>query len=208
MIDADEIVRIMVSGEALKMLERSGWILADVSAERRESVAEHSYGVILTSLLIAQCMLKERREINLEKILIMATIHDIQESITGDIPRTLENEQNRRFMEQKAKLEQDAIYKILGGPNRQYSSLYKLWMEYCDVKSIESRIVRGADVLDMILHARKLESDAQQSQKLEQFFQSGKNVVEQLNVQVITEIFNILSKNRQGTSVTTSDKKK
>ena len=189
MKDAEEIVTIMTNGELLKTLERTGWNLAGISTSRKESVAEHSYGVVLTALLLSQHLQYTRINIDIEKILIMAILHDIQESITGDIPRTIENEQNCEFMQRKRQLEKEAIHRILDVANGLYSRFIDLWEEYSEGKSLESRIVRGADILDMILHARKLESSTYEHQKLDQFYQSSQNLVQSLDLSIVSDIF-------------------
>jgi len=189
MIDAEEIITLMTNVELLKILERTGWNLAGISTSRKESVAEHSYGVILTALLISHHLQYKGVNIDLEKILIMAILHDIQESITGDIPRTQENEQNCEFMQRKRELERGAIHRILDVANGQYDHFIDLWEEYSEGKSLESRIVRGADILDMILHARKLEISINDPRKLDQFYQSGQKLVQSLDVSIVSDIF-------------------
>ncbi len=197
MADIDEIIDRMRYGETLKTLERTGWNLAGISATRKESIAEHSFGTILTSLLITQYLIKSEQKVNLEKILIMASIHDIQESITGDIPRTLENERDKEFMAKKARIEREAIHNIFDDSDEAFINITNLWIEYSEGKSLESRIVRGADILDMILHARTLESSKKEAVKLDEFFESSKEIIEILDVQIITQIFNRLLQEHQ-----------
>ncbi len=189
MDNLDNIISLMRSGEALKNLDRSGWKLAGISNGRNESVAEHSYGTILTSLLIVHYLSKRQQKVDLAKVLVMAILHDIQETITGDIPRTAENQKNEDFMQQKTRIEKDAIHRMLDNHDDYFDSFISAWDEYSDGKTLEARIVRGADILDMILHARSLESSTGESDKLEQFFESSKGLVEALDLDIVSEIF-------------------
>ncbi|TFG34892.1 HD domain-containing protein [Candidatus Thorarchaeota archaeon] len=192
MTDIEYIIKLMYQGEDLKTLERSGWIIAGISSTRNESVAEHSYGCILSSILISQHLLEVGHNIDFEKIVIMAALHDIQESKTGDIPRTPENEQNPEFIRRKEESEKEAAKEILNHFENSFNRFIRIWNEYSEGISLESRVVRGADMLDMILHARKLELFGNDPEKLDQFYQSGKTIIDSLNIMVITQIFDIL----------------
>lgn len=191
MNDAEEIIQFIRFGEELKVLERTGWALTGIAVRRLESVAEHSYGVVLTSMFISQYLFGRGYDINIEKILTMATLHDIQESITGDIPRTKENEQNLEFKEKKENAERKAIEEIFQDSSNSYQHFVIVWYEFLEGKTQEARIVRAADILDMLLHARNLEI-SNNPQKLDQFFVSSRPIIESLGIDIVTEIFNIL----------------
>lgn len=61
----------------LKDLKRSGWIMKKVSAP--ESVADHSWGVALLAVLLTP------EGLDRHKCLQLAIVHDLQETIVGDI---------------------------------------------------------------------------------------------------------------------------
>ena len=131
MTDVEDIINIVEFGESLKTIDRSGWILANISSVREESVAEHSYGTILISLIISSHILSSGQSIDLEKTLAMAVIHDLQESIVGDLPRTPENEQNPAFMKNKKQLEREAIHKIFD-EHDIFKQLLPIWNEFVE----------------------------------------------------------------------------
>lgn len=197
MNDLEDIIKFMYFGEALKTVERSGWSIAGILSTRNESVAEHSYSTIITSILLSQYLRKANYNIDSEKIIIMAAIHDIHESITGDIPRTPENEKNREFKKIKEETEKQAAKEIFHIFEDSLMRFSHLWYEYSEGFTLEARVVRGADILDMILHARNLELLGYSPQQLDQFFQSSKASVESLNIELVTQIFDIFLKEHQ-----------
>lgn len=192
MKNSEEIIVLMRFGEALKTVERAGWTLASINSERCESVAEHSYGSVISAILISQYLLGSGSDINIEKIAIMAAFHDIQESVTGDIARTAENMQDQDFLRKKEQLEKTTATRIL---QREFTDRFlNIWNEYIDGSTLEARVVRGADILDMVLHARQLELSSCDPRKLDQFYQSSMVIIESLKIGIITEIFNVLFK--------------
>jgi putative hydrolase of HD superfamily len=73
------ILRLLKIAEKLKEELRHSW----TSNGRHESVAEHTFRV---SLMVILCAPYLDREINIEKALKMAIIHDIVEAKIGDTP--------------------------------------------------------------------------------------------------------------------------
>ena len=192
MTQAKKIIDLLRYSEALKYTNRSGWALSDVESERTESVAEHSYGSIITSIIIAQRLKSADTSINIEKVVIMATLHDLPESITGDIARTdefLENRENVRAKELAENNAIESIFKPLGAP---FEELLHIWREFNQGESLESRVVKGADIIDMLLHARSLEKSGSSPEKLHQFFKSSKALIDSIAIEVVTEIYDVL----------------
>src|SRR5579872_7058438 len=66
--------------EKLKVTLRHSWLS---NPKRQESTAEHSWMVGLLALTYSKQLTDT---INLEKVLKMAIIHDLPETVTGDIP--------------------------------------------------------------------------------------------------------------------------
>lgn len=63
--------------EGLKSVTRTAW----TSTGRRESTAEHSWRLVL----LASVLLEEFPELDKQRVLLMALIHDMGEVYTGDI---------------------------------------------------------------------------------------------------------------------------
>lgn len=88
----------------LKNCLRTGWQDWNVQKERLESVAEHVYGTQM--LAIAMCSEFELK-IDLSKVLKMLAVHEIGETIIGDIT------QFEMSKEEKEKIEHEAVHSIL-----------------------------------------------------------------------------------------------
>lgn len=192
MTDTEIILNLIRYGESLKVIDRSGWSLAGAQSIRIESVAEHSFGSIYSSIIIAYHLKSHEIEIDIEKVALMATLHDLPESIIGDIARTKEFVENDERVKAKELAERDAIKMILEPTGDTFNNLLHLWEEFTQGESLESRVVRGADVIDMLIHARSLEESGTDSRSLREFFVSSRRSIELVNLEIITQIYDRL----------------
>jgi len=192
MITAEKLLGLLKYGETLKNIDRTGWVLSGAESERIESVAEHSYGSIISSIIIAQSMKSTNTTINIEKVAIMATIHDLPESITGDIARTEEFLEHQERIRAKDLAEKNAIECMFKPLGVHFEELRYIWDEFNLGESLESQVVKGADVIDMLLHARSLEKSGSSPRTLHQFFKSSKSIIDSLDIEIVTEIYKIL----------------
>jgi len=107
------------------------------------NVAEHTLRVIWTALIIAK---RENVE-NVEKIMKMVLVHDLPESRTGDAHYL-----SRQFVE---RFEGKALTESLSGTSLE--ELKALWEEFEKCETIEAKIVRDADILDVEIEIKELE---------------------------------------------------
>lgn len=106
------------------------------------NVAEHSFRVIWIALLLA----KKEKVKNEEKILKMAMVHDIAESRTGDVDYL-----SRLYADLKEEL---AIGDMIDKTIFEKEFL-NLWKEVEEKKTIEAKIIKDADTLDVNLELRE-----------------------------------------------------
>ncbi len=99
-----------------------------------QNVAEHTLRVIFISLVLA----KNEGISNTDKIIKMALIHDLAESRTGDV-----NYLSRQFTKRN---NEGALCETL--QETSLEELIELGKEYEKHESIESKIVKDADILD------------------------------------------------------------
>ena len=114
---------------------------------RRESVADHSWRLALMAYLCAE----EYPGIDLGKLLTFAAIHDLGESVTGDIPAFVKTEAQEEVEDRAI----DRLVDTLPEPAR--SRLHDLFDEYEAQESLEARLCLALDKLEA-LHAHN-ESD-------------------------------------------------
>jgi putative hydrolases of HD superfamily len=107
------------------------------------NLADHIFRVVWIALLIAK---KEGKKVNEEKIMKMALLHDIPESRTGDVDYIA-----RQYVDRKEKM---AISDMLRDTSLEKEFL-GLWNEYEKKESIEAKIVKDADALDVDLEIQE-----------------------------------------------------
>ena len=100
----------------LKTIPRQGW-KEKLEINHPESVADHSYAVSTMSMILS-----DLEELNTEKIMKMALLHDLAESVIGDIiPNTITNDE-------KILKETQAMKQILKNlPDKITGSYHEIW---------------------------------------------------------------------------------
>lgn len=151
----------------LKHLYRQGWLRVGLSREKCESVAEHSFGVALLCLFLADSHFPEA---DATKVVRIALLHDLGEAYAGDL--TPHDAVSR---EEKLQRERQAVERILAKLPRGAEYL-ALWEEYEHGTSFEARLVRQVDRLEMGLQATIYEH--QGAGDLSQFFASVHKALE------------------------------
>jgi putative hydrolase of HD superfamily len=137
----------------MKSIPRSGWITHGVSLQDVESVADHSFSTCSLALLISDLEAQRGEDVNIERVLRLALLHDLSESLTFDISTAYLEYLGPRGAAIKRELEHSAWKHVVDGLHnpklhRSYSALQK---EFDAEKTFESRIVRAADRLDILL---------------------------------------------------------
>lgn len=105
----ENVIKYYVLCNKLKNIIRTGWLDWNVKRERLESVAEHVYGV----QMLAIAMYSEYKyDIDLSKVLVMLAIHELEETIIGDLTCFQISEEEKKDMGHKA-VEQvlESLYK-------------------------------------------------------------------------------------------------
>lgn len=142
----------LIELQRLKRLDRTGWTLRGLP-NGTESVAAHSFGVSVTAMLLADRFVAQGIAIDLEKVLRIALLHDWAEARVGDMPRTATlyfGSEARKQAETAAFLD---IVKSVDAEGA-YASLYR---DYELRESLEARLVKAADVLDLLIQVFALE---------------------------------------------------
>ena len=159
----------------LKKIPRQGWI-DKLSIDNPESVADHTFSMAMMGMIFS-----DLENYNTEKILKIILLHDLTESITGDItPEQISKEE-------KTVLENNVIKKILMDLPPALQTQYSiLWEEYQYNNSKEAKIVHQLDRLEMALQAKIYSKEGHSKEKLHSFFNSAKN---EINDPKLLELF-------------------
>ena len=123
--------------EKLKCNTRHSW----TSNGRQESVAEHSWGLAIMAMLVAD----EFPDIDIEKVLKMCVIHDLGEAITGDIPAFDKTNEDEKA-EDKAI---EYLLKLL--PDDISNEFSELVIEMNELSTEEAKLVKALDKLEVLV---------------------------------------------------------
>ncbi|HSB57820.1 MAG TPA: HD domain-containing protein [Nitrosopumilaceae archaeon] len=162
----------------LKKTPRKGW-KEKLGLQNPESVADHSYMTAIIAMILS-----DLKGLDTKKILKMSLLHDLAESITGDLmPEEISKTDK---MELENQIISDIFTKL---PTKLADDYTKIWHEYHKTESKEAELVHEVDRLEMALQARKYRSEGLQEDKLETFFSSArKNIKSKEILEILDEI--------------------
>lgn len=161
----------------LKFTPRTGWLDRGVPPASTESVADHSFRMALLAWSAAHA---SESDVDPDRVLKLALIHDLAEAVTGDptpyaasaIPADDGSDARRTFLQQrhvrspeettrKREAERAAMADLVKdlAPGLA-SEIESLWAEYEAQRTPEARFVKQADRLETYLQSREyLEED-------------------------------------------------
>ena len=142
----------LIELQRLKRLDRTGWTLRGLP-NGTESVAAHSFGVSTMAMLLADKFIAQGVTVNVEKVLRIALLHDWAETRVGDMPRTATLYFGSDARKQAETAAFGDVVKEVDAAGL-YASLYD---DYEHRRSLEARLVKAADVLDLLVEVLALE---------------------------------------------------
>ena len=132
------VIEFYVLCNKLKNIVRTGWKDWGVNRERVESIAEHIYGV---QMLAISMWSQYGYDIDIKKVLTMLAIHELEETIIGDLTQ-FQIDKNK-----KEEIGHNAIKKILS-QLIQGSTLEELILEFDERKTPEAKFAYQCDKLE------------------------------------------------------------
>ena len=100
----ENVIKYYVTCNRLKNVIRTGWKDWHVKKDRIESVAEHIFGVQMLAIAMKS---EYGYEIDLMKVIFMLAVHELGETVIGDLT------QFQIGREEKEKLEHEAVHQVL-----------------------------------------------------------------------------------------------
>lgn len=182
------LVELFAEIMRLKAVPRTGWLLRGVRDV--ESVADHSYGVAVISLFLADRAKHSGLEVDTERVLRMALIHDLTETRTGDLPRTYKDYIDPAEL---SAADDRIAEEMLEGLNEEN---LKARHEYEERKSLEARIVKAADKIDLLLQAQEYERGGAKS--LDEFWSNAETDFSMLGVDhLVADLIDAITSSRR-----------
>lgn len=162
------MLQTLIELQRLKKLERTGWMLRGLPSGT-ESVAAHSFGVSVTAMLLADELTNSGVAIDVERVLRMSLLHDWAETRVGDMPRTA----TEYFGSENRKHAETAAFADIVGDNQSGRIYRGLYQDYEERNSLEARVVKAADVIDLLVQVLSLERAG--ARGLDEFWEVAEN---------------------------------
>lgn len=150
----------------LKHLKRTGWVIRQVP--NPETVAAHSWRMALMAIYKE----KELSKIGVDtsRVVEMCLLHDIGESVIGDIIPEIHQAGSKKISAQtKKQMEKDAVHLLADKYN--FHKLETIFNEYENQETIEAKVVKNLDKLDMLLQAYEYHVAYPDLARLDEFMQ-------------------------------------
>ena len=189
-----KVLSTLIELQRLKRLDRTGWTLRGLP-NGTESVAAHSFGVAVTAMTLADELRSLGVPVDTERLLRMALLHDWAETRVGDLPKTATS-YFRGDLRKRA--ESEAFADVVRESGSAASLYRELYDEYERRETLESRLVKAADVIDLLVQALALERAG--ARGLEEFWavvNTGEFYLEGPAEDIVNELLNSLLSARQ-----------
>ena len=138
------VINYYVLCNKLKNITRTGWTDWKVNRNRIESIAEHVYG---TQMLAIAMKSEYNYDIDIMKVILMLSIHEIGETIIGDLT------QFQITKEEKEELEHKAVHDILDSLI-EGKYIEELFLEFDEKKTPEAKFAYQCDKLECDLQCK------------------------------------------------------
>ena len=163
----NKLLHFFTEAGKLKTKPRRGWVLREI--KNPETIADHTFRAALLGWILGR-----RKNLNIERVLKIALVHDLCEVYAGDAtpydavlpkekekikelmktwPRFSEREKEKIALTKHNK-EKKSLDKILKGlPKDLEQEIKNLWADYEDGLTPEGRFFKQADRLESFLQA-------------------------------------------------------
>lgn len=167
---AEHLIEFLKFVGRLKKVDRTGWVTwKSLNIENPESVADHTFRTALLSMLAADIKNSKKtdKRLDVEKILRMALLHEIGESIIGDWDYYAKKKLGSETKERK---EMEAVKMLLSLlPEELGSDYWELFEELSRNETPEAKLVNSTDVLEMCVQAVEYVNAGYDKEKLKDF---------------------------------------
>ncbi len=175
---ADSLLQLVARVERLEAFPRTGWQVCGV--QQPESVASHSFVTAVVALWLADHI---DDDVDTERVLRIALVHDLAESMLTDLPRPVKHLLGTEAVRHA---EDAAIERIL---NPELNTWREAHDEYRDASTIEARLVKASDRIQML--AKALQYRAEHRGRTERFF-SDRSAFDDFDIPLVAAIYDRL----------------
>ena len=140
----EKVINYYVLCNKLKNVIRTGWKDWNVQKERVESIAEHVFGVQMLAIAMKS---EYQYDIDIMKVIYMLAIHELGESVIGDLT------QFQITKQEKEKIEHEAVHKILS-KLLDGDQIEELFLEFDSRSTKEAMFAYQCDKLECDLQCK------------------------------------------------------
>ncbi|MCO5590743.1 hypothetical protein L7F22_044718 [Adiantum nelumboides] len=134
-IEPASAIDFLMLCQRLKATKRTGWV--NHGLKDTESIADHMHRMAVMAIIAAGIP-----DINRDKCVKMAVVHDIAEAIVGDITPSCGISKEEKSRRERAAI--DEMCKLLGG-GLAAEEVKELWLDYENNASVEANLVKDFD---------------------------------------------------------------
>ncbi len=188
-MNAQAVLDLVEEIGVLKNLPRTGWRFRGI--KDAESVADHCYRVSFLSMLLADVLAKQGVQLDVEKVMRIALLHEVAEARIGDVPfPALE------YIPEDVKEagEKAAFRSMFEGFDTLLPKYTDLWEEFENGTSLEGKLVRAADKLELMIQVFEYEQLGYRS--LDKFWTNAWNLKGFDDYALVREIMDLLVERR------------
>ena len=159
--------------ERLKTTKREGWRRFNLLSG--ESIADHMYRMSIMTMLAPPSLASR---LNVSHCTKMALVHDMAESLVGDITPVdgvSKPEKNRREAATMQFLTNTLLGNASGG-FEQGIGIREIWQEYEDEQTLESKFVHDVDKIELLLQMVEYERSHQGRLELGEFAAAAQRI--------------------------------
>lgn len=138
----------------LKDMLRQGAVQWNVSKDRLESIAEHTFGCMILAISLKSEL---KVDVNLDRVLEMLTIHELEELSIGDV--TPLDDIDKKTLKLKAR---QAVSEMVS-PLKRGDKLLALTDEYNAAETPDAKFAKAVDKLECVLEFKKYQDLGQVS---------------------------------------------
>lgn len=188
-MNAQAVLDLVEEIGVLKNLPRTGWRFRGI--KDAESVADHCYRVSFLSMLLADVLVKQDVQLNVEKVMRIALLHEIAEARIGDVPFPALEYIPEDVKEAGEKAAFQSMFERFDTLLPKYTDL---WEEFEKGTSLEGKLVRAADKLELMIQVFEYEQLGYRS--LDKFWTNAWNLKGFDDYALVREIMDLLVERR------------
>ena len=147
--DLKKILKVFLTLQWAKELPRQGFIAMGFKRNETDSVAAHSFSTSLLAYFLAVSLKKQGEKIDPDRVLKMGLVHDIGETIVGDVGTFVKGMAGGVFKN----IEEEGVKALVEGLDSR-DEIIELVSEYNNRETLEARVVKVADNLDALAQAK------------------------------------------------------